>query len=225
MVIRTPQKVGTKGSLAWMQALVNRHTDVLNAAIGAAVSIEPDAIEWVSPLANDDHAEYRDQGFLDKLRITLLRHSLGTFWPNRGPQWDALARTPTGVILVEAKAHLNELTSTCAAGEASVTKIQRSFDMVKDGIGAPREADWTTPFYQYANRLAHLYLLRELNGIDTELVMLCFLNDREMRGPETAEQWSGAISMVHDTLGIPSLPILGHVHHVFIDVRGLEKAD
>ena len=221
MASRTVQKIGTKGSLAWMQALVNRHPKVLNAAVGTVLGIDPATIDWVSPLAADDHAEYRDQGFLDKLGINLTRHSLSDFWPNRGPQWDALARTPSSVILVEAKAHLNELTSTCAAGDASMAKIQRSFDMMKDGIGASRDTDWTTPFYQYANRLAHLYLLSELNGIDTELVMLCFLNDREMRGPETAAQWHDAISLVHDTLGIASLPILEHVHHVFIDVRDL----
>ena len=130
-----------------------------------------------------DAYEYRDQGFLDKLGITLDRQPLPTFWPTGGPQWDALGRTNSGVILIEAKAHLNELTSTCAAGPISLARIQQSFGLVKRAIGAHEHACWTTPYYQYANHLAHLFLLRELNGINAELVLLCVLNDHEMRGP------------------------------------------
>lgn len=221
MASRNIEKVGTKGSLAWMQVLVNRYPEMLNAAVGNVTGIDPAVIDWVSPLADDDFAEYRDQGFLERLGIELTRHSLSAFWPSLGPQWDALARTRSSVILLEAKAHLNELKSTCAAGEASMAKIHNSFNLVKVGVGAARDSVWTTPFYQYANRLAHLYLLRELNDIDAKLVMLCFLNDREMRGPETEAQWSQEISKVHDTLGIRYLPICEHIQHVFIDVRNL----
>lgn len=215
---RLPQKPGSKGSLKWVQTLVNQHPAILNTAIGDALGIEPASIEWRSPLAADDHAEYRDQGFLDALGINLPRHPLPAFWPDRGPQWDALARTSTGVILVEAKAHIREMTSTCAAGPASMARIQASFSMVKQAIGAPADADWTTPYYQYANRIAHLYLLRELNGIEADLVNLCFLNDHEMAGPTTAGQWQEAIQTVHAALGLPSGGLMKHVRHVFVDV-------
>jgi hypothetical protein len=223
MANRTPQPIGTKGSLAWMQALVNRYPDRLNTAVEAAMGADSGSIRWVSPLADDDCAEYRDQGFLDKLGISLSRYSLTDFWPSGGPQWDALATTPTGVVLVEAKAHLNELGSKCAAGSVSLARIQESIRLVQRGIGLVGDADWTTQYYQYANRLAHLYLLRELNGIETDLVLLCFLNDHEMRGPQQKQQWLDAFDAVDGRLSIQPHPLLRHVHHVFVDVVGMEK--
>lgn len=221
MAGRNPQKVARKGSLAWMQALVERHPDRLNAAIATSLGVEAGGIEWVSPLREDECAEYRDAAFLDRLRITLDIHPLQAFWPAGGPQWDALARTRTGVLLVEAKAHLRELRSACAAGERSLARIRTSLAAVKRAIGADPNADWTASYYQYANRLAHLYLLRELNGVDAELILLCFLNDREMRGPSLRSQWLEAFGHVHCHLGIRAHPLLDHVHHVFIDVETL----
>ena len=37
--------------------------------------------------------------------------------------------------------------------------------------------DWSGTFYQYANRLAHLYLLHELNDVDAWLVFVYFVGD------------------------------------------------
>ena len=42
--------------------------------------------------------------------------------------------------------------------------------------------DWTKCFYQYANRLAHLYFLKELNGIDAALVFVYFTGDTTING-------------------------------------------
>jgi hypothetical protein len=47
-------------------------------------------IVWMSPKAGDGYAEYRDQAFLDLLGIKPTKTKLKDFWPNRGPQWDAL---------------------------------------------------------------------------------------------------------------------------------------
>lgn len=75
---RFPQPQGTKGSLRWIQYLVNQHPEVLNAGIG----IGP--VEWRSPRADDGYAEYRDQAFLDRLALTLPRRPLDVFWPAGG---------------------------------------------------------------------------------------------------------------------------------------------
>jgi len=85
---RTPQPLGKKGSLKWMQVMVNDHPHLLSAAIGAVIGMSPASIEWVSPLASDVYAEYSDQGFLDRLGITLKDYPLKALWPARGPQWD-----------------------------------------------------------------------------------------------------------------------------------------
>jgi len=78
------------------------------------------------------------------------------------------------------------------------------------------------PFYQYANRIAHLYLLRVLNGIPAYLVFVYFLNDEIMGGPKTEEEWIGALKLLHAYLGIGRNKLGKFVIDVFIDVRDLK---
>jgi hypothetical protein len=219
---RFPQPLGRKGSLKWMQAMVNDHPLQLSAVVGASINAPPDAIQWVSPMVGDDYAEYRDQGFLDRLGVSLGRYPIKDFWPARGPQWDALGRVGDRVILVEAKAHLAELKSSPSqAGPASMDRIRASLGLVKSSLGVASAVDWTGLYYQYANRLAHLYLLCQLNHIPAELVHLCFLNDRDINGPASAEEWQVGFEQAEAVLGIQDHPLLRHVHHVFVDVTDL----
>src|SRR5687767_14622421 len=126
-----------------------------------------DKIVWLSPLASDAYAEYRDDVMLSKIGARPGAVPLSGFWPARGPQWDALGRTSRGEpLLVEAKAHIPELLSprTRATGR-SLSTIRAALARVKRAVGSRAEADWSTTYYQYTNRLAHLYLLRTLNRI------------------------------------------------------------
>jgi hypothetical protein len=203
-----------------MQMMVNDYPLMLSARVGAAIGVSSDEIEWVSPLASDEYAEYRDQGFLDRLGITLDNYPLREFWPARGPQWDALGRSGKRVILVEAKAHLTELVSSpTQAGPASIARIRASFGRVQEELGVPTDTDWTSTYYQYANRLAHLFLLCQLNRVPAELIHLCFLNDRDMDGPTSTAEWDKALRLLHVRLGISDHPLLLHVHHVFFDLE------
>ena len=60
--MRVPQKPGTKGSQKWMQVLVNQAPYVLDRAIARELNLTPaEKIQWLSPLADDAYAEYRDQ--------------------------------------------------------------------------------------------------------------------------------------------------------------------
>lgn len=84
---RIKQSKGTKGSLKWIQLLINNHSDVLNERLIREVGLPGSLrIEWCSPLRSDEFAEYRDNAFLDRLGITLGNRSLSSFWPERGPQ-------------------------------------------------------------------------------------------------------------------------------------------
>ena len=121
----------------------------------------PDAsrITWLSPLEGDAFAEYRDYSFLTLIGHPELGVALADFWPEQGPQWDALGRTDSGeIILVEAKAHIDEMFSsgTQASGQ-SLGKIKRSLDQTVVALGANPLVDWSGPFCQMANRLAHLH--------------------------------------------------------------------
>jgi hypothetical protein len=99
-----------------------------------------------------------------------------------------------------------------------------SLDATKRFLGSHSGADWTTCFYQYTNRLAHLYLLRELNGLPAYLLFLYFINDTEMNGPHSQSEWEGAIKLLEAFLGIRQQHGLSkYVFHVFLDVAELES--
>lgn len=210
---RFSQRLCAKGSQRWIQWFVNQAPEVLDAQIG----IGP--IDWRSPLSTDDYAEYRDEAFLERLGIVAQHRSLDSFWPRGGPQWDALGRAKSGeVVLVEAKAHLNELYSPATgASESSLALIQASLAETARSLGVPNGYDWSKQFYQYANRLAHAYFLAQVNDIPTKLVFLYFIGDPDMKGPSLQDNWEAAIKAVHTTIGLTTPPAF--VQDVFVDVR------
>jgi len=190
-------------------------------------------IEWLSPLESDRYAEYRDQAFLERLGLRLDRRPLESFWPRRGPQWDALGlvngKEP---IVLEAKAHIAELNSPASQARGpSRDKIRQSLEEARrffcrqgsrTRVKTPAR-DWLTTFYQYTNHLAHLYLLREANRIPAHLVFLYFVNAEDVRGPTTREEWRGATNLCHILLGIGANRSPSHVLDAFVDVADLRK--
>ncbi len=197
---------------------------VFNSMLRDQMGISGDTrIEWLSPLGNDGYAEYRDNAFIDRLGIELPKYKLSDLWPRGGPQWDGLGKIGGDtILLVEAKAHIPEVISHLAAkSPASEQKIKASLQQTKEYLHVRSQSDWSSPFYQYANRIAHLYLLRVLNGIRTYLVFVNFLNDGAMGGPETEEEWKGAIRLIHAYLGIGRNKLGRFIINVFPDVRDL----
>lgn len=222
--MRVPQPEGTKGSLKWVQRLVARRPDILEAQLREAGALGAGAaVEWRSPREADQWAEYRDGAFLDLLGRADLRASLRQFWPTGGPQWDALGCTAGGsIFLVEAKAHVGELASSCGAkAPVSLALIEQSIASTGAKLGISAAGDWKTSYYQYANRLAHLHFLRE-NGVDAYLVFVYFVGDTGMPGtPLTTTKWERAVAVVHGHLGIEECqPILGVVES-YVDVGAL----
>ena len=236
----TDPPAANRGSRRWLQVLVNCRPEILNEAIAARLPRPPADIDWRSPLAADHYAEYRDQTFLDRLASSVHyrepsqpQHDLADFWPRFGPQWDGLAVTDKGqILLVEAKAHISEMVAapSQARGESALLKIRESLARVKSFTNSRSPADWSTSFYQYANRLAHLYWMRELNGHDAYLVNLFFVNDRDMLGPESVAEWEAAIRLQEVFMGVRQSaqngyaldPWVGaHVLDVFIDVNDI----
>ena len=223
---RKPQKLAEKGSQRWLQTLVSRCPELLNRELAPRLNTAPDTIRWHSPLEDDKYAEYWDGDFIKLLGINLERMPLKSFWPPSGPRWDALGNASRDqILLVEAKAHIAELNSgpTGAKGR-SLSRIRKSLEATKLFIGARSETDWSTCFYQYTNRLAHLYFLREKNKLNAFLVFLYFLNAKEMAAtntivPETKEEWESAILLLEQHLGIPHRHKLSpYVIDVFINV-------
>ncbi len=223
---RVVQPEGSKGSLKWIQRLINVHPELINQHIAQAINLrKDDIIHWLSPLSTDDYAEYRDVSFIQRLAITLDGRSRASFWPNLGPQWDALGKTDSGkVLLIEAKAHLEEIVSPgTQASEMSKRKITSSLEETKVFLKVAPSIDWSATFYQYANRLAHLYLLKILNDIDSYLVFVYFLNDEEMKGPKTIREWQAAVKVLEAALGLSRHRLSRFILEIFVDVRELSS--
>jgi hypothetical protein len=216
---RVPQPPGGKGSLKWLQMAVNRHPALLDGAILGHLH-PATSIEWLSPVASDDFAEYRDDAFLERIRHGQLTSALAEFWPARGPQWDALGRTATGdVILVEAKAHIGELCSapTQASGRSRERIRSALAETARACNAAPRTA-WTELFYQLANRIAHLYFLRR-EGLPAWLVLVNFLGDTSMGGPVSEREWMAAYKVAYHAMGLGARnPLSRYIIHTYPNV-------
>jgi len=180
-------------------------------------------LDWRSPLAGDGFAEYRDAAFLHRLGLAHLAPALADFWPRGGPAWDGLARAGDRVVLVEAKAHLREaVSSPCmAASPTSRTRIAAALNAARDGLGGTPGPDWMASFYQFGNRLAHLWWLHE-QGVAAELLLVGFTGDAAFGIPPTAADWQGQHRAMLAALGLPERHRLHErVHAVHPDVSGL----
>jgi len=223
-MVRHASKPQPKGSQHWIQELVNTNQGILTEALRSPLGLAPtQGINWRSPLAVDDYAEYQDGDFLTRLGIQLPGTPLNTFWPRLGPCWDALGITVLNQpILVEAKSHICELNSPpCGAGiKTSIDLINVSLQKTQIAMKATASAaDWSKTFYQYANRLAHLHLLRGLNDFDAYLVFLHCINDQDMKGPANKEEWLGAINLLQCQLGLSKNPYENYIIDLFYDVN------
>ena len=224
---RYPQPPGQKGSLRWIQEYVNDSPEILDRAIAEASGGKiRTPIQWRSPRRDDEYAEYRDQAFVDVLDIGLPVRPLVDFWPRGGPQWDALGVSASGQpILVEAKANIPEVSSPASGAKGeSRDRIVAALAETAGFLGVDSTYDWTGTFYQYTNRLAHLYLLAEVNRLDAWLVFVYFVGDASVSGPETEEEWRAALQVLHEALGLPMSHRMGaRVVDVFVDVRAGAK--
>ncbi len=220
--------LASRGSQKWLQLLVKEHKPIIFREIARKMPHlnlnNLDQIEWLSPLEKDGYVEYSDSAFIDKLRVELKHEPLVDFWPNGGPVWDGLAITEKDdLLLFEAKSHIGELKNNLKAeAKSSEKKINQSLTQTQDFLGVKSHLGWTTPFYQYTNRLAHLYFLRELNKLPAYLFFVYFINDPDMGGPSTKEEWQGALKLMKTLLGLSRHKLSKYMADIFIDVNEMQ---
>jgi hypothetical protein len=185
---------------------------------------------WRSPRLASDFRELSDDLWSELDLPSPDPHEDG-FWPQRQPHWDAVAsvqgpHSTHGVVLLEAKSHLDELGSSCTASSPeSLRTIARSLASAKNYVGASEAADWMTGFYQAANRLTFLYYLRARRTIPTWLFFVYFVGDDfEVEGiaqkcPQNEQEWERAITEMHHALGLKACHPLTHfARDVFLPV-------
>jgi hypothetical protein len=219
-----------RGSQRQLQDYVNLFPQELNQAVRAQLpeALRERSIRWLSPLANEDYREYQDNDFLEKLGFSTFGQQLARFWPKGGPCWDALgvieARNDYDhpvALIVEAKSHVPEMRSQgCMASELSFEKIRKALDEAKQWCGAAAESDWTGPLYQSANRIAHLYFVRQRLGRPCFLINLYFVDDPYR--PTSQAEWNQALDTAHRELGL-SAAVCG-IAEVFLTGKRTENA-
>lgn len=227
-------KIGYGYGSEWhLLRYLGRHRHKLDRAILKAVG-HGDGIEWLDfgftgkPKQAD--AELKGLDFFTGPEYRTLKREWVKFWPQAGnpPNWDAVGwlikRRNPELLLVEAKAHLKEIGSSCGAKvRGGRYQIEKALAEAKAYLGAPADADWLKGYYQLANRLATLYFLRK-NDIRARLILLYFLGDkfpRGLKGPITARDWKKALGEQDRHLGLARRhPLKGRIHKLFLPVTG-----
>ncbi|MDQ6965663.1 MAG: hypothetical protein Q9M23_01925, partial [Mariprofundaceae bacterium] len=221
----TSKQKGRLGSQRLLQIAVGKYPGLLETALREAGAINADeTVTWTSPLESEGFREFQDSAAMSKLgALDSLKVQLKEFWPRRGPVWDATGITSEGrAVLLEAKAHIPEAASPASgASPKSMQLIEQSLKSARKFYSPRSSSCWSGTFYQYANRLAHLYFLRELNQIPCILIFLDFINAEEMDGPSSELEWKGATRLLHATLGLPAKLERHGVYHAYVDAKQL----
>lgn len=128
------------------------------------------------------------------------------------------------ILLIEAKAHVGELCSPATQATAvSRARIEERLSAVATALRAREgHAPWTDHFYQLANRIAHLWWLRE-RGINAWLVLANFVGDADMGGPQTAREWQAAYQVTWHVMGLGRRHALReHIIEIFPSVEQIQ---
>jgi hypothetical protein len=215
------QKNAEKGSQFWIQKLVNENPNLLSTRINQVNKTENDPIIWQSPKKEKNFVEYSDDDFISVLRFKPEELKLNEFWPKRGPNWDCLGISNSGNrFLVEAKSHIQEMVSPPSrASKPSIDLIKMSLKQTQDFCKANENIDWSSCFFQYFNRLAHLKFLRFDRTVAAYLVFLYFVNDTSIKNPASEVEWKGAIELFKSYAGIKKTLLSRYIIEVFIDVN------
>ena len=216
--------------LRWM----GRHRKSFDTATLSAIGRVGSKIEWLDfKFKSGDiwpDAELRGMEFLENNRT--LEAEWERFWPvGKGiHNWDAVGWVSSDktqeLLLVEAKAHIEETKTDCQAKDPeSIKKIKEAFELVKNALGVPNEIDWMKDYYQVTNRIASLYFLHQ-QKIPSHLLFIYFIGDLYGSGrnsPQSKREWQRVLDVQTNHIGLPKGHVLENwIHELFLKVDSEE---
>jgi hypothetical protein len=173
--------------------------------------------------------ELKGVEFLDKAPQKLWK----SWWPQTGnaQNWDAVGQLHVNGsmewLLVEAKAHIDEMHSTCGAiSPVSKKRIKSSFvETMKSFCSeeVPVE-NWLSTYYQFCNRLAVIHFLNQVctPRVPARLVMIYFYGDKAMSKecPKSPIDWENELNSMYTQVGFnPASKLSSNIHTVFLSVN------
>ena len=219
------------GSECHLLRYLGRHREQLNAAVLKATGAA--RLRWIDyPF---DPAQKWKDGCWAGLDFLPEKEKARKKWPEFLPpqdklqNWDAvgLAEIDGEVewILVEAKAHLDELRSDCLASAGNgLGPIREAFEQVKSDLGVRPILDWLNGYYQYCNRIAALWFLGR-HKLKARLLFIYFTGDEypmhAFDCPEDREGWQDELEERRKHVGLPAdHPIAGRIYEIYLPVAG-----
>jgi hypothetical protein len=216
------------GSECHLLRYLGRHRTLLDQKISEVVGA--DTISWLDhpfdPTKGWLDGELKGLDFLPPTDPAL--NEWKQVWPQRGnpPNWDAVAQVGRNGIaewlLVEAKANVQELQSSCQADpQGGRLLITRTLAATKTALGVPADRDWLNGHYQFCNRVAVLNFLNR-HGSPARLLFIYFLGDKgDARRicPADAAEWRAALDIQKKHVGLPERhPLADRIHQLFLHV-------
>lgn len=219
------------GSECHLLRFMGRHRELFNKCVVENIGAE--AVRWLD--SHFDPTKRWKDGERKGLDFLIGAPALGIwsdFWPQRGnaPNWDAVGvatmRGKDEWVLVEAKAHIGELNSSCQASEdGGLRKIKKALEHTKQALCISSERDWLTHYYQFANRVAILNFLVE-NQVPARLLFIYFVGDEfpkdkfpKQECPTDELGWDSALRDQSQWLGLDKPHALeGRIHKLFLPV-------
>ena len=111
---------------------------------------------------------------------------------------------------------LNWSPSVALKNKESLKTISKRLDDTQRWLNCRAPSiDWKCGFYQYANRLAHLYFLREKAGKEAYLIFLYFIADLTHISA-SREAWNSALKLQKKLMGLSAKRLTGRVIDLFI---------
>lgn len=187
-------------------------------------SIEFSKNEKFKPISKEKPKEGELKDFLINTEWSELANNIGNWWLGiqkanlRTPNWDFISTCTIngkkGLLLIEAKAHWNELTNDhCSSNSKNNReKIETAINQAKDDINnkniVPPISISIDNYYQLSNRIAHSWWLAS-QGVPVILLYLGFLNCSDMQDNVkvfTSDlDWKNCFNQYSSKVGIDNL--------------------